>query len=278
MWRGSEAGEEGAKMPARKEMAQRDPLPHAELQDVIDLALWAGQMLLQHGARTQRVEETVHHLGTGLGCDWLDILVCPNAIVLTTSSGQAFRTKIRRVSRVGVNMSVAAEINALSRRVTEEGLDRHQVRAALERIDQMPLPYNRWLVVVMVGLACAALSRLFGGDAVVFGATFVASATAMWVRQELTRRYFNVFLVVTVTAFVAGILASLPTLFSWGAQPQLALAASVLLLVPGAPLITAAQDLIEGHLVTGLARGLYGSLVSLAIAIGLLLAMWLMGV
>lgn len=49
MWRGSEAGEEGAKMPARKEMAQRDPLPHAELQDVIDLALWAGQMLLQHG-------------------------------------------------------------------------------------------------------------------------------------------------------------------------------------------------------------------------------------
>lgn len=266
-------------MAETEEMQPLKPtLPYAELRDVIDLALWAGQMLLQHGARAQRVEETVHHLGTGLGCDWLDILVSPNGIMLTTSSGQEFRTKIRRIKRMGVNMSVAAEINALSRRVEAEALDRHQVRVELERIDKMALPYNRWLVVGMVGLACAALSRLFGADWVIFGVTFVAAAAAMWVRQELTRHFFNPFLVTAATAFAAGILASLPTLFSWGAQPQLALASSVLLLVPGVPLITAAQDLLEGHLVTGLARGLSGSLISLAIALGLLLAMWLMGV
>ena len=90
------------------------PLTYTELRDVIDLSLWAGQMLLQHGASSQRVEETIHHLGTGLGCDWMDILISPNAIIVTTSSGQEFRTKLQRVVRLGVNMWVVTAVTDLS--------------------------------------------------------------------------------------------------------------------------------------------------------------------
>ena len=85
-------------------------------------------------------------------------------------------------------------------------------------------------------------------------------------------------LVTAATAFVAGLLASSAVVFGWGAQPQLALASAVLLLVPGVPLINAAQDLIKGYAVIGLARGTIGLLISLSIALGLLLAMQLMGV
>ena len=79
------------------------PLAYHELRDIIDLSLWAGQMLLQHGATSQRVEESVHKIGTGLGCDWLDILVSPNVITITASSGSEFRTKLRRVVSLGVS-------------------------------------------------------------------------------------------------------------------------------------------------------------------------------
>lgn len=44
------------------------------------------------------------------------------------------------------------------------------------------------------------------------------------------------------------------------------------------PLINAAEDLIKGHMVIGLVRGASGMIVSLAIALGLLLAMTLAGV
>jgi uncharacterized membrane protein YjjP (DUF1212 family) len=67
-------------------------------------------------------------------------------------------------------------------------------------------------------------------------------------------------------------------LFNLSNQPETALAAAVLLLVPGVPLINAAQDLIRGHLVTGITRGVTGLLISLAIALGLLLAISLTGV
>jgi uncharacterized membrane protein YjjP (DUF1212 family) len=257
---------------------EKPPLDRETLRDVIDLALWAGQLLMQYGAETERVEETVHLLGTSLGAQWMDILVSPNAVVITTISGEEFRTKVRRVVSLGVNMNVLAEVNRLSRMVTNGELDRFGVRAELVRISSMRHHYNRWLIVLVVGLACAAFSRLFGGDAPVFGITFVAAAGAMFVRQWLLRQHFNPLLIVIVTAFVAGLIASLAPVFRLGARPELALASSVLLLVPGVHLINAFEDLLKGHMVTGIVRGITGALISVCIALGLLMAMRLMGV
>jgi uncharacterized membrane protein YjjP (DUF1212 family) len=260
------------------EVGRKPPLEREALRDVIDLSLWAGQMLLQHGAESARIEETVHRIGTGLGADWMDILVSPNMIAATTVSGEEFRTKLRRVVAIGVNMQIIAEVNHLSRRVTAGEIDRFEVRKELERIDHLPRQYNRWLVVLAVGLACAAFSRLSGGDWPAFGVTCVASALAMWVRQEMLRGYFNSLMVVVTTAFVAGWIASLGTVYGVGERPQIAMASAVLLLVPGAALINAADDLIKGHLILGIARGVTGVLIALGIALGLLLAMWVTGV
>lgn len=253
------------------------PLTREALADVIDLALWAGQLLLQHGAEAERVEETLHYMATGLGCEWIDVLVSPNVILVTTSSGDEFRTKVRRVPTLGVDMTRVSAVNRLSRRVVAGELDRATVRAELERISNLKPHYNRWLVVLVVGMACAAFSRLFGADWPAFAVTWLAASAAMFVRQELARREFNPLLVILATAFVAGIFASTAGLPGLSATPRLALAASVLLLVPGVPLINAAEDLIKGYLVIGIVRGMVGILISLCIALGLLLAMRLTG-
>lgn len=256
----------------------KPPLPYEELTDVIDLALWSGQLLLQYGAEAARIEETVHHIGTGLGCDWMDILVSPNAILATTISGNQFRTKIRRVARQSVNFAIIDHVNDLSHHVSANQLDRFQLRRELQRITDMPRNYSRWTVVGLVGLACGAFSQLFGADMPVFLMTVLAASIGMAVRQELEKRYFNNVLIVILTAFVVGIVSGTATAFKMGAAPELALASSVLLLVPGVPLINAAEDLIQGHMLSGVARGLTGAVVSLGIAVGLSLAMVLMGI
>ncbi len=254
------------------------PLTHPELTDIIDLCLWAGQLLLQHGANSLRVEESVHRMGTGLGCDWLDVIVRTESLTITASSGDEFRTKTRRVVRLGVDMGCITAVNDLSRRIEEGQLDRFLTRALLAQIDRQPGTYNRWLIAVMVGLACAAFSRLFGGDWPVFGVTFLAAAVSMITRQELLKRHFNPVLMVTACAFVAGLIASSAAWLQLSQQPQIAMSASVLLLAPGVPLINAAHDLIRGYMLNGVARGVTGLLISLAIALGLLLAILLTGV
>jgi uncharacterized membrane protein YjjP (DUF1212 family) len=253
-------------------------LDREALRDVIDLALWSGQLLLQHGAESARVEETVHKIGTGLGANWMDILVSPNVIIATTISGEEFRTKVRRVIQLGVNMTIVAEVNDLSRRVVAGQLDRRAVRAELERISRGRPHYSRAVTILAAGFGCAAFSQLFGGDAAAFAITFVAASAAMWLRQTLLRERFNPLLVVIITAFAASALAAALPLLAGAALREEALIASVLLLVPGIHLLNAAEDVIAGHLITGIARGFLGVVISLCIALGLLLALRLLGI
>ncbi|HSH01952.1 MAG TPA: threonine/serine exporter family protein [Anaerolineae bacterium] len=255
----------------------KPPLAYHELRDIIDLALWAGQMLLQHGANSQRVEETVHHIGTGLGCDWLDVIITTQHITITAHSNHEFRTKTRRVTHFGVDMSQIAILNDLSRDISTGRLrDRQQVRQRLKQIDTPDKHYSRWTVALAVGLACAAFSRLFGADLPTFGLTMFASTGAMLIRQELHKRHVNALFIV----ILAALFASLTTILLGPhvtTAPQVALSAAVLLLVPGVPLINAAQDLISGHTTSGIARGMSGFLISLAIALGIALALGLTG-
>lgn len=255
----------------------KNPMNRDELRDVVELALWAGQLLMQSGADSKRVEEVVHRIGTGLGCDWMDIQVSSNAIIASTVSNNDFRTKVQRVMGFNTNMSIFAGANDLRYRVESGELDRHALREALEELSQLP-HYNRWTVVFTVGLACAAFSRLFDGDWPVFFMTFLAAAVAMFVRQELKRRFFNDFLTVVVTAFIATMIAGLTTLFDLSDEPSIALAASVLLVVPGVPLINSGEDLLQGQFVMGLVRAMFGGLIALCIAVGLSLAIQILGI
>ena len=65
----------------------------------------------------------------------------------------------------------------LRHRVEEGKFDRFLVRQDLAH-RRPPRHYNRGLTVLMVGLACAAFSRLFGGDWPVFGVTLIAASLA----------------------------------------------------------------------------------------------------
>lgn len=255
-------------MPENSEKPQF--LPRAEMREIVEISLWAGQLHLQHGADTERAERTIHHLGTGLGCDWLDVFISPNAIVVTTLSNEEFRTRVRRLVRFGgVDMNIVSEVNDLAYQVEDHTADRTRIREELQEIDSRPKLYNRWLVVLLVGLACAAFSRLFGGGWPTFFLTWLAAALAMITRQELLRRYFNLYIVVTATAFVATFVASTGIILGLVQNEQVPLAASVLLLVPGVPLINAAKDMLQGHIVTGLVRGINGAIITLSIALGI---------
>lgn len=100
----------------------------------------------------------------------------------------------------------------------------------------------------------------------------------MYIRQVLTHRSMHPQINFCITAFVhttiSGLLLRLPTFAS---TPTIAMAASVLLLVPGFPLINAVADMFKGHINTGLARWAIASLLTLATCIGVVMAMTVWG-
>jgi len=240
------------------------------------LCIQCGLFLLQHGAESALVEELSTRLGRALGMDSVESAISSNAIVLTTIKDGLCLTSTRKNSDRGINMHVVTEVQHIVIMTEHKLLDHREVEKRFSHIK--PLRYPRWLLVIMVGLSCGCFCKLNDGGWDGAFITFSASAVAMYVRQVLTHRSLHPQINFCLTAFVAttisGLLLRLP-LFS--ETSNVAMAASVLLLVPGFPLINAVADMFKGHINTGLARWAIASLLTLATCIGVVMALTLWG-
>lgn len=235
------------------------------------------QMLAQSGAESRLIEQITCRVGAALGVDSVEMAISPSAIVLTTLNHGSCITTTRRVHELGINMHVLCDIQRVCILCEKRLLtSADEVDHRLSKIK--PFRYNRWWVVFMVGISCGAFSLLFGGDWPVFFTTSIASACGMFVRQEIAHRHFSPLINFATTAFIATSIASLATVYAWGEQPYLAMAACVLLLVPGFPLVNAMFDMVKGYFNMGLARWGTATLLTISATAGIVLAMKLTGV
>ena len=245
-------------------------------RSVSRLIAQAGQMLLAHGAESTLVGDITRRIGLASGMDEVDVSLSASSLVVTAVYQEHCITTARRSPDRGINMRVITQIQRicimLERGIIDHALAQHK----LERIS--PERYNRWLVVGMIGLSCAAFSRLAGGDWVVFAMTFIASSIGMIVRQEIGHRHFNPLMNFAATAFVTTVVSAQAVIYGLGNSPFLVMASSVLMLVPGFPLINAVADMLKGYINMGIARFVMASLLTLATCLGIVAAMSLVGV
>ncbi|MGP3590339.1 threonine/serine ThrE exporter family protein [Vagococcus sp. WN89Y] len=240
------------------------------------LCIQCGLFLLQHGAESALVEELSTRLGLALGMDSVESSISSNAIVLTTIKEGQCLTSTRKNQDRGINMHVVTEVQHIVILTEHKLLDFKDVEKRFAQIK--PLRYPRWLVTFMVGLSCACFCKLNQGGWDGAFVAFCASSVAMYVRLVLASRHMHPQINFCITAFVAttvsGLMLTLPAFVH---SSTVAMAASVLLLVPGFPLINAVADMFKGHINTGLARWAIASLLTLATCIGVVMAMTLWG-
>lgn len=252
-------------------------LTRDEQTDITRVLVKTAQMLASCGAESRIIEQTTCRLGHSLGIESVEMAITPSAVILTTLNHGSCITTTRRIHEFGINMQVLCEIQRICILAEKKLLENTaEVRVKLEAIK--PFRYNRWLVVLMIGLSCGSFSLFFGGDWQVYLITCLASSVAMFVRQEIAHRHFSPLLNFSATAFVATLIASSATIYDLGEHPELAMAACVLLLVPGFPLINAMLDVVKGYYNMGLARWLTATMLTLSATTGIVLAMMLTGV
>lgn len=240
------------------------------------LIVQAGQMLLSHGAESALVADIMHRIGLASGADEVEVALTPNAIVITTLFDSKCMTTTRQIADRGINMRVITQIQHICIEMETKNLSFTDAQQKLNAI--VPVRYNRWLVVFMIGLSCAAFSRLAGGDMSIFLVTFVAASAGMVVRQEIGHRQFNPMINFTATAFVTSLISSQAVVYNLGNQPFIAMASSVLMLVPGVPLINAVADMVKGYVSMGIARFVIASMLTFSTCLGIIGAMRLVNI
>jgi uncharacterized membrane protein YjjP (DUF1212 family) len=251
------------------------PLTGAEQDVVTRLCAETAALLLQHGTESAVVESMARRLGLALGVDRVDAGVFSGSIVVGTICGGRAADTIRRVEDRGINMHVVTEVQRAVLDVEAGELDAPAYQARVEGIQ--PRHYPRWLVSVAIGFSCASFARLAGADWTGCAVVVIASGVAMALRQGISRLHFSPVVNFFATAFVATSVAGMSERLGLGRTPHAVVASSVLLLVPGFPLINGVSDMVKGFWSTGLARLAYATLLSVAACAGTVLAVTLWG-
>ena len=248
------------------------------IKEVEEMLLDVGTLLMSNGASTGRVRTTVSRIAEALGYE-VELMIASRSLMLTVTeeSGAGYTSSVRRTSPHGVNFKIVSGISRLSWRVIEDKLTVDQINEDIKRLTSLP-HYPRLVVLSLVALAGASFCRLFGGHAPEMIIAFIATFFGLFIRQEAVRYRFNPYLAVVFASFAASMISGLSVRLSIGSTPELALATSVLFLIPGVPLINSLTDMIDGNTLNGIVRGVNGLIIAFAIALGLMFVMQVYGI
>jgi uncharacterized membrane protein YjjP (DUF1212 family) len=224
--------------------------------------------LLGSGVHTSRVIRNSKRIGESLGVT-TRMTTFHKSLILTVYNNQHDNvyTEVVDIPALPINFEYNSELSSLSWKAYDKHMPLEALREEFLQIKAKSKMSPHW-ILLLVGLANASFCKLFGGDWSAVGIVFAATLAGFFTRQQMQRRHINHFIVFTVSAFVASMCASTTLLFG-DATAEIAIATSVLFLIPGVPLINGVIDIVEGHSLTGGSRLIQAFLLIICIAVGL---------
>lgn len=223
--------------------------------------------LMGCGIHTSRVIRNTKRIGEALDFD-VKISVFQKSIILTLldNKSQDIFSEVIEIPALPISFKHNSELSALSWEALDKQLGFEQINEKYNQIISAPR-MNALLLLLLVGLANASFCKLFNGDWLSMFIVFIATIIGFFVKTQLQKQHVNNYIIFIVSAFVASLFSS-ATLF-FNTTSGIALATSVLFLIPGVPLINGVIDIVEGHTLTGITRLVNALLLIVCLAIGL---------
>jgi uncharacterized membrane protein YjjP (DUF1212 family) len=247
------------------------------LKERSNLVLALAGVLYANGQSTDQTLAEAERFGRDLG---LRAKIIPRwgELQLQVEEGKA-----RIISRVaanptGVDMDRVASIIRLIEDFSAGRLASTATGKAISAISQAP-PAPTWLFALAVVAGAVALAAIFGVEHLPAAALiFVSAAAGAVLRRGLAHYSANVFLQPFSASLLAGIIGGLAVRYDLSSTLRLVAVCPCMVLVPGPHMLNGALDLVKGRIHLGAARMFYAGLIVVAISIGLLLGLALLGV
>jgi len=133
------------------------------MEQLVDLVLHAGELLLTSGAEIYRVEETIERMGRAAGFVQVEGFATPTGLFISLHApgGQVY-TRVRRTRHSRNNLAAIAAINSLSREFSEGKVTAHEVKQQLAALTESGSPHSLMRQIVGGGGAMA-FTLIFGG-------------------------------------------------------------------------------------------------------------------
>lgn len=244
--------------------------------DIMEVCVLAGKIMLQSGAETYRVEDTMMRIASAYGAKESHSYVTPTGIIFSIESDQPTKTKLFRITERTTDLQKVTFVNSISRRISKGELTLDDAYYALKEIEESKAGYPTVIQVLAAAAASGCFLIMFKGTWFDFPAALVAGGTGLlgfiYAQRLVPIKFFSEF----VASLIIAIIAVLAVEFGWGVQVDKIIIGSVMPLVPGLVLTNAIRDLMAGHLVSGLSKGAEALLTAFAIGSGVAIVLTFM--
>jgi uncharacterized membrane protein YjjP (DUF1212 family) len=235
--------------------------------EIMEVCLLAGKIMLQNGAETYRVEDTMMRIAVSYGINGSHSYVTPTGIFFSTDGTEP--AKLIRISERTTDLQKVTVVNSISRKISSGGLSVQEAYRMLKETEAARLAYPVSVQLAAASIASGCFLIMFQGSwhdfipALVSGG--VGFASLLYFHHLVQIKFFAEFL----SSFIIGLLSFVFVMTGIGHELDKIIIGSVMPLVPGLLITNAVRDLMAGHLVSGLSKGAEAFLTAFAIGTGI---------
>ncbi|MGJ7919196.1 threonine/serine exporter family protein [Neobacillus sp. LXY-4] len=240
-----------------------------ETYQIMDLCLLAGKIMLQSGAETYRVEDTMMRIARSLGIQETHSYVTPTGIFFSAEGTEPTKTRLIRIMDRTTDLEKVTMVNAISRQISSGDLGLKEASRKLREIEMSYLSFSFFSRVLAAAIASGCFLIMFKGSWTDFIPSMISGGLgyffAVYFHKMVPIKFFSEF----SASFIIGLVSFLSVKIGIGTELDKIIIGSVMPLVPGLLLTNAVRDLMAGHLVSGLSKGAEALLTAFAIGSGI---------
>ncbi|MCM3724640.1 threonine/serine exporter family protein [Neobacillus cucumis] len=239
----------------------------SERNKIEEVCLLAGKIMLQSGAETYRVEDTMIRIASFFGSDDPQSYVTPTGIIFSLHGTE--KTKLLRITKRTTNLNKVIIVNNISRKISSGEISVEEAYTLLRKIEVEDPKYSSYVTTTAASIASGFSIIMLNGEWNDFLSSFIAGGAGfscqLYLHRLVNLKFFSEF----IASLVVGLLSFLFIEVGMGHDLSNIIVSSVMPLVPGLLITNAVRDIMAGHLVSGLSKGAEASFTAFAISSGI---------
>lgn len=251
--------------------------PNAEFyQEVLDICLTAGRLMIEGGSEMYRVEDTMLRIARNAGIRDPRVFATPTCVFMSLDGGDL--SQMKQIRDRNINLELVDRVNELSRRFATKEITINELKRKITEIYYTPA-FPLWIQVIGAAALSATLMVLFidNYDWVDFPAAAIVGALG-YLAYVGFKRFTKVRF---LSELIAAMVMALVTITITHLFPKMItdniLIGALMTLVPGLAFTNALRDLFMGDLLSGIVRIFEATLTALALGGGVAIVIKFLG-
>lgn len=241
---------------------------------LLETCALAGKVMLENGAEMFRVEDTMNRIAANSN-EVGNSFVTQTVVMMGLESTK--NVHLERINTRTVNLGKVSQVNDSSWLFARNMISLEHLNQELKNIHHQVFPKKVLLNTLWAMLISASFMILLGGTWSDFLPTCLVGASG-WLAYELSSSYLRLkYIDEFIGSFIMGVTAFLMIKVGWGESLDNMIIGSIMPLVPGVALTNTVRDLQEGHMLSGICRGVEALIIAMMIGAGTSFAFSVMG-